>query len=204
MKRFTILLVLFSTTMASADIQTFGFDDGTYQGWEFVDAELNDLKGGSDESEMLWAISLEEIDLGENNWNLLQGSTVNGPGTEDNPQRIPNYRVIPEPWGNRDCIGIDCLSMIFRSPIFKLDDSGSISVDIMGGQGVGGSNVSPATDLPFTPNDLRVFKGVDDGGLALQGFGLYDVAEDEYVEFGFPTFNNDGKEKDGRGVWENR
>ena len=200
MKRFfAICIVIAVTNIAMADIQTFGFDDGTYQGWEFVDTEFVDLKGGAEDSAMLWKISLEEVDLGENNWNLLQGSTVNGIGSDENPQREPNYRVIPDPWSDRDCIGVDCLVMLFRSPVFKLDDSGPISVDIIGGQGKGGSNVSDADELPESPFDLGIMKGE---GIELQGYGLYDVADETYVEFGFPTINNDGKEKDGRGGWE--
>ena len=56
-------------------------------------------------------------------------------------------------------------------------------------------------ELPTTPEDLSIYKG-DGTGLSLQGFALYDVEAEEYVEFGFPTINNDGKEKEGREVWE--
>lgn len=191
--------LLCAASFAAADVQTFDFDDGTFQGWAFTNTALEDLTGGSDESAVLWEVSLEEVALGENNWNLLQGSSENGIGAPGDPQREPNYRVIPSPWSDRDCIDVECVTMLVSSPLFKLDDSGPISVDIVGGQGRGGSNVDESIDeLPVIVDDFEFLKN----GQGLQGFALYDVAEDEYVEYGFPTFNNDGKEKDGRDVWE--
>ena len=85
---------------------------------------------------------MEEVDLGENGWNLTAGLHGIWNWIEvGNPQRVPNYRVIPDPWESRDCIGVDCTTMLFRSPVFQLDDSGPLSVDIVGGQGAGGSIV---------------------------------------------------------------
>lgn len=195
------VVIVASSVSASADIRTWGFDDGTLQGWAYVNVDNEPYPVGNlDETGVAWSISEIEIDLGENNWNLLQGSTVNGIGTEDAPQRVPNYRVIPDPWDNRDCLGgLQCQTQIFKSPTFQLDDSGPISVDIMGGQAQGGRAFDPATDTPPEFPEDHDFLKTSNGW---QGFALYDVAEDEYVRWGFPSFNNDGKERDGRGVWE--
>jgi len=198
-KLLALSCVMAAATFATADIQTFDFDDGTFQGWAFTNVAFEDLTDGTDESVTLWEVSIEDVDLGENGWNLLQGSSANGIGAEGAPQREPNFRVIPMPWGDRDCIGVECVTMFVSSPLFKLDDSGPISVDIVGGQGKGGANVDEAFDtLPVIPDDFEFLKT----GSGLQGFALYDVAVGEYVEYGFPTVNNDGKEKDGRDVWE--
>jgi hypothetical protein len=71
-------------------------------------------------------------------------------------------------------------------------------VDIMGGQAQG-RVFDPDVDIPpGWPEDHAFYKG----GSGWQGFALYDVAADEYVRWGFPTFNNDGKVRDGREVWE--
>lgn len=193
--------ILASVSVACSDVRTYGFDDGTLQGWSYVDLANEPFPVDDETSGVWWSLSVDEIKLsGDNPWNLLQGSTVNGIGEEGNPQREPNYRFIPEPWDNRDCLGaLECPTGIMKSPTFLLDDSGPISVDIMGGQAAGGRAFDPELDNPPEfPEDHGEFKNQD----GWQGFALYDVAADEYVAWGFPSFNNDGKEQDGRDVWE--
>jgi len=80
-----------------------------------------------------------------------------------------------------------------------LDATGPISVDMMGGQAADGRNFDPDVDTPPEfPMDFDEFRSSD----GWQGYALYDIADDQYVRWGFPTFTNDGKEKDGRDVWE--
>ena len=126
----------------------------------------------------------------------MQGSSVDGLGEVGNPQRIPNHRVLPSPFGNRDGAGF---TQVLSSPYFRLDDSGPISVDIVGGQAQGGSSFDPDTQ---TPPEFPLDLSVERSGAGWQGFALYDPSEDSYVAWGFPSFNNDGKERDGREVWE--
>ena len=130
----------------------------------------------------------------------MQGTTVHGIGSPGSPQREPNYRVIPEPWDNRDCIGgLECPTEILQSPVFKLDASGPISVDMMGGRAQGTISFDPDTHTPPEFPDDHDFNRSSSGW---QGFALYDIAADEYVRWGFPSFENDGKQRDGRDVWE--
>ncbi len=191
--------LLISTTFAMGAPFTFTFDDGTFEGWDYITREGDPLVigGGPGETPHGWAVTDEAVDSGGGEgFDVLQGSSVHGIGEVGNPQRIPNPRVLPSPFTARDSTA---LTQILRSPVFNLDDSSDISVDMIGGQAQGGRSFDPNSDTPpQSPTDLEPNKG--SGGW--QGFALYDVAEDQYVRWGFPTFNNDGKERDGRDVWE--
>ncbi len=195
-----LALALITPVVAMAEIRVYDFDDGTLQGFRNVNVNDEDYPtGDTDQTDVAWIVSDKDIDLGENGWKLLQGSSDNGIGEEGNPQRIPNMRLIPEPWDARDCLGAnECQTQILKSPTFELA-VGPISVDIVGGQAQGGRSFDEELDSPPEfPEDFNFMKSSD----GWQGFALYDVAADSYVRWGFPSFNNDGKEKDGRDVWE--
>lgn len=201
MRMLAISALLAAATAARGEYLTYTFDDSTFQGWEYVDAEGNpfpvdDLGGAAGVG---WLPTDRDFQIDDRGWNLAQGSSVHGIGEivdgEVFPQRIPNPRVIPEPWDNRDCLGgLECLTQILKTPTFRIDELGPISVDMIGGQGQGvGFNV------PFSPSELSVTK--DSSGY--QGFALYDVEEDIYVEWGASTLNNDGEQDPlERGLWE--
>lgn len=200
--KFVLLAIAFMLVPGStyADIRVFDFDDGTLQGFDYVDLSGAPYPAGDPEQTgVSWIVSDVDIDIGDG-FDLLQGSSVNGIGETDNPQRVPNPRIIPDPWENRDCLdGLTCPTQLLLSPTFTLDDSGPISVDIMGGQARGGTSFDENVDFPPEfPGDFDVNRNED----GWQGFALYDVAADSYVRWGFPSFNNDGKERDGRDVWE--
>lgn len=200
MQKFVIAACLVCVaSMAHGQTRIYGFDDGTFQGWNYVDVDGLPLSIGEGENQSIggWAVTIDDVDAGgDEGFDVLQGSTVDGIGEVGNPQRNPNHRVLPFPFANRDQSAI---SQILRSPFFRIGDSGPISVDMMGGQAQGGRSFDPETDTPPEfPEDHNYEKGP--GGW--QGYGLYDIAEDSYVRWGFPTFNNDGKERDGRDVWE--
>lgn len=178
--------LLLCSTAINAEI-VYDFDDGTFQGWDFI------LPDGSpfdaDDSDVGWLASDEDIDIGDG-FSLLEATTG-------------NFRVVPDPWSARDCIGGVCSVQILRSPEFELDGSGDLSIDMIGGGATGSRAFDPDLDFaPESPDDFEEFKG--SGGL--QGFALLDVAANEYVLHGFSTGENDGKARDTdpehRGFWE--
>lgn len=195
--RLAVVSVLFASASCFAEVRTYDFDDGSLQGWNYTNLDGDPFVIDEDESLVGWSVSIDEIDAGGGEgFNVLQGSSVAGLGAVGTPQRIPNHRVVPIPFSNRDEAG---LSQVLRSPFFRLDDSGPISVDIMGGQAQGARSFDRDSDTPpefFEDHDFTR------SGSGWQGFGLYDIADDSYVAWGFPSFNNDGKERDGRDVWE--
>jgi hypothetical protein len=168
----------------------FGFDDGTLEGWEYINSEGDPFP--FDESDVGWIPSTEAIDIGD-------GFTMV-------PATTGDYRIVPEPWENRDCLGaLECLTQILRSPTFLLDGSGDLSVDMIGGQGRGGS-LPGEEDIPLSPTDFSMFRTADVEATASQGFALRDALTDAYVLFGFSDVENDGKMRDSdppsRGQWQ--
>ena len=87
-----------------------------------------------------------------------------------------------------------------------ITESGDISVDMIGGGAHGDNPFNETLVLPEAPDTLPVNKTPDKGLGAIQGYGLLDVAANEYVAHGFPSFANDGKMRDSdppeRGGWE--
>ena len=193
--KLAVVSVVFATASCFAEVRTYDFDDGTFQGWKHTNLDGDPFVIDEDESLIGWAVSIEDIDAGGGEgFNVLQGSSVDGLGVLGAPQRIPNHRVVPTPFANRDGDG---LSQVLRSPFFRLDESGPISVDMMGGQAQGGRPFNPDDDVPPEFFEDHNFSR---NGNGWQGFGLYDIADDSYVAWVFPSINNDGKERDGREV----
>lgn len=167
---------------------TYGFDDGTFQGWDYI-TPPDGLPFPEDESDSGWAPSAEPIDIGDG-FTLL-------------PATSGDFRIVPDPWESRDCIGLVCLTQILRSPTFFLDGSGDLSIDMIGGAARSNSPFDPEAEDP--PSDPEWFFEQKDGS-GLQGFALLDVAAQEYVALGFSTGENDGKARptdpEHRAVWE--
>ncbi|MEZ6116433.1 MAG: PEP-CTERM sorting domain-containing protein [Pirellulaceae bacterium] len=174
--------------LAQADTIVYGFDDGTFQGWEQV------LPDGSpfpvDDSDISWIPSSETIDIGDG-FSLLTATSG-------------DYRVIPDPWATRDCLGgAFCYTQILRSPTFQLDGSGDLTIDMIGG--------AARADVPFdslgeeAPTDPDFFNEFKDG-TGFQGFAVLDVEANEYVAHGFSSGENDGKARATdpayRAVWD--
>ena len=175
---FACILAAFVTRTNQAAEVVYGFDDGTFGDWQYLDVDGNPFP--IDTSGVGWAPFAGTQDIGDG-FNLLEATSG-------------EYRVVPSPWGNRDCLGgLTCQTQILRSPSFELDDSGPILIDMIGGSATGGDLTEAdiqAIQPPGFPGFLPVNKGE---GEALQGFGLYDIAADEYVAYGWPQFTNDGK-----------
>ena len=131
----------------------------------------------TDDSDGGWVSSNEAVDIGDG-FTLLAATSG-------------DYRVIPDPWETRDCLGgTFCYTQVLRSPAFFLDSSGDLTVDMIGGGAQSDRAYDPEIDFaPEEPEDLAEFK--DSAGL--QGFGLLDVDANQYVALGFPSFENDGK-----------
>ena len=168
----------------------FGFDDGTFEGWEYLNSEGDPVP--IDHSDVGWIPSTEAIDIGD-------GFTMV-------PATTGDYRIVPEPWENRDCLGaLECHTQILRSPSFLLDGSGDLSVDMIGGQGRGGS-LPGEEDIPLSLLDLPEFRTAEVGSTASQGFALRDALTGAYVLFGFSDVENDGKmrptDPPSRGQWQ--
>ncbi|MEM9659506.1 MAG: hypothetical protein AAF961_14195 [Planctomycetota bacterium] len=215
----TLLLVtlLLGVSAEQAPAQTiYGFDDGTFQGWQYVDANgdpFDNTTGG-----VGWVVSIEDIQIdtgpGGEPWYLLQGSTVDGPGepgVNNHPSsptgagRSNNYRVIPDPWASRDGTSGDLTPMLI-SPTFVMNGPGGISVDMFGGQASGG-DAAPADEslLPQSPADLPFEAVGSSADGAWHGYALYDVADDAYIAWGFSDINNDGEvpaDSPGRSAWQ--
>ena len=101
-------LAILTPVIASAEIRVYDFDDGTLQGFRNVNVNDEDYPtGDTDQTDVAWIVSDKDIDLGENGWQVLQGSSDAGIGEEGNPQRVPNPRLIPEPWDARHIPGPD-------------------------------------------------------------------------------------------------
>ena len=165
----------------------YGFDDGTFGDWEYLNVDGDEFP---DDSDVSWIASDEPI-------NINDGFTLL-------PATSGDYRIVPDPWANRDCLGGNtCYTQILRSPEFFLDGSGDLSIDMMGGGAT--SNVAFDPDLHFAPEEpeeLPIFKE----STALQGYALYEVESNRYVLHGFPSYENDGKARpddpETRAGWE--
>ncbi len=167
------LVGLFPAT-TQADTLTYGFDDGTFQGWEFILPDRSPFP--VEESAVTWISSNAVIDIGDG-FNMV-------------PATSGEYRVVPDPFSNRDCIGLLCYTQILRSPGFYLDDSGDLSIDMIGGAAQSNRAFDEGNDFPpEVPEDLPETK--DSSGY--QGFALLDVEADGYVAYGFSSYENDGK-----------
>lgn len=155
----------------------YGFDDGTFEGWELLLPDGSEFP--TDEGDVTWIVSDETIDIGDG-FNLV-------------PATSGDFKVVPDPWGNRDCINLFCYTSILRSPAFELDGTGDLTVDMIGGGAAGDQPYNEFDHIaPTEPEDLPELK-TGTGGGGIQGFGLLDVAANEYVAWGFSSGANDGK-----------
>lgn len=169
----------------------YGFDDGSFQGWEYIKQDGTPFPLGLAHNG--WSPWADPIDIGD-------GFTLVTATSGD-------FRIVPFPWETRDCLGGNqCETQILRSPPFVLDDSGDISIDMIGGQLRGGTTDIVEGDVPFEVADLPEFRTNEAGVGASQAFALRDVISDEYVLFGFSDVENDGKMRDSdppsRGQWQ--
>ena len=190
MKRLFLAVVVAGAMAAAsyADTITYGFDDGTFQGWQYLTIENNAFP--IDESDAGWISSDEAIDIGD--------------GFELLPATSGDFRIVPDPWETRDCLGgTTCFTQILRSPTFQLDGSGDIAIDMIGGGAQSNRPFDPDFDDP--PTDPEWFLEFKDG-TGFQGFALLDVAAQEYVAHGFSAGENDGKARpddpETRADWE--
>jgi hypothetical protein len=174
---FLAVLASLAPAALSAATITYGFDDGTFQGWELIGPDGSPFD--ADTSASTWISSNENIDIADGFFLL---SATSG-----------EYRVIPDPWGPRDCLGGNfCLTAILRSPSFFLDGSGPLAVDMMGGGAQSNQPFNPDTMFPpEEPEDLPEERGGTE--IHLQGFALLDVEANQYVAWGFGNHEKDGK-----------
>ncbi|MCA9218406.1 MAG: PEP-CTERM sorting domain-containing protein [Planctomycetales bacterium] len=184
----TILIAMATPVLSHGATITYGFDDGTFEGWQYLTIDSQPFP--VDDSDGGWAPSDETIDIGDG-FDLL-------------PATSGDYRIVPDPWDTRDCLGgTVCYTQILRSPPFQLDGSGDIAIDMIGGAARSNQPFDPDFDDP--PTDPEWFLELKDGS-GFQGFGLLDIEANEYVAHGFSTGENDGKERptdpEYRAVWE--
>ena len=178
MTRFGFLITLsivFSCGTLLADTLTYDFDDGTFQGWDYITPEGTPFP--VDDSDSGWIASDEPIDINDG-FTLLAATSG-------------DFRVVPDPWSTRDCLGATiCYTQVLRSPPFELGASGDLTIDMMGGGAQSNRPYDPEVDLlPEEPEDMMELKD----SLGYQGFGLLDIDANEYVAFGFSSRENDGK-----------
>lgn len=174
----SVILMLGTCHQAShGDTLVYGFDDGTFDGWELLGAEGDPFP---DDSNVSWISTDEEIDIGDG-FSLL-------------PATSGEFRIVPEPWSNRDCQG-ECYTQILRSPVFFLDGSGDLSVDMIGGGALSNQPFDPdQKDPPESAFDFEVMK--QGAELGLQGFAVRDAETGAYVLHGFSIGENDGKARE--------
>ena len=183
---FTLLISLFCCATTQAEI-VYDFDDGTFQGWVLMDPLGEPIL---DDNPVSWRPSDEAIDIGDG-FDLLSATTG-------------SFRVVPDPWSARDCIGVgDCSTQILRSPPFSLDGSGDLTIDMMGGGAVSDRPFDDNSDfLAESADDLFEFKDTS----CCQGYALRDAETGVYVLQAFSTGANDGKARPtdptSRGEWE--
>ena len=190
------LLILAIVSMASVSHGLsaelfYGFDDGTFEGWRYIRPNGTPI----------------DISKAVNGWTPWSQPINIGDGFSLLPATSGDFRIVPFPWETRDCLGgTSCDTQILRSPEFRLDGSGDITVDMIGGRLRGGTTDATPEDFPSEVADLPEFRTADSGVAATQAFALRDVASDEYVLFGFSDVENDGKAREtdppSRGEWQ--
>ena len=177
-----LFLCSFWVRNLNADTVVYGFDDGTFQGWELLD---NFGDPFPEDSPVTWEPSDAVQDIGDG-FDLLAATSG-------------DFRIVPSPWENRDCIGVgDCYTQILRSPEFFLDDSGAIEIDMMGGGAVSDRPFDELSDFPpDSADELTEFKTSE----CCQGFALRDATSGEYLLQAFSTGENDGKARPEDPAW---
>ena len=164
----------------------FGFEGGvTAQGFKNLQA------AGSVTS---WTSTSAAIDIG-NGFNLLSATQ----GSD---------RVVVDPYSARDNFGhAQHKTMLLRSPAFMLDGSGSLQVDMLGGEKYGeNKNLADLAQAdPQHAGELGSLQrnasfdyagaGETNDGKHIQGFALRDALTGEYVLFGSGSATADGKQR---------
>jgi len=148
-----------------------------------------------------WTSTSATIDIG-NGFNLLSATH----GTD---------RVVVAPYDLRDGLGdsrANNRTLVLRSPTFTLDGSGSLQVDMLGGEKVGENK--NLTDLAqgdpqhvgqLGSHQRTASSDEFNDGKHVQGYALRDALTGQYVLFGSSSALNDGKQRAtdpyDRGVW---
>jgi len=137
--------MLFCAIVATADAAlVYDFDDGTPQGWTTI---LNDP--------------------GYQEFSPSNATGGGRPGATSG-----SYRMLPNPFGNRDN---NHDTMLVRSPEVFLIEVGDLTIDLSGGQGAGTSQAT----LPGSSSDLAT--DTASAGIHAMGVGLRRVSDDTYV-----------------------
>jgi len=163
LRKATLALSIAATPhLVEAGVVTYDFDDNTLQGWTNVQTSTN---GPS---------------------SFVTGfAQVNGPTPHgsSNVQVIPNVSAFTQRGDGSYEQDEAHAALILRSPVFRVDGTGDITIHLAGG--------SEDDGFPSHENDVLGTSSIDDGGFL--GVALRDNDTGEYLRWRSRPFGNDSR-----------
>ncbi len=161
------LLTVLASNSAYADTITYGFDDGTLQGWTSV--MEGDFFDRGDDPPTSQTVGIFRFAVVANSELLSNGTTPgNFYGAGREPAQAGDYRIMPSLYYQRDG---NPNTLLLRSPEFTLDGSGDLTAYLLAGD--------KDDDAPATSAGLSATTVAD----GFQGIALRRVSDDAYVLF---------------------